>query len=154
MRRKDAGAVARMMKGLQLFHKDKSRTTARHFLQFCFGPKKLAQGWMATLDGLPVAFAITCDWMNFVRVSQQRTLHLLYIEDGFRRMGIGEALVRYVGAEGRAKGVGIFDTSASLHNKDANKFYQKLGFEKYGAYSQRYRVEGEAFVTLTKKRKR
>jgi ribosomal protein S18 acetylase RimI-like enzyme len=150
MRTKDAAAVTRMMKGLQAFHEDVSVTTAKHFLTYCLGTKALSKTWIACHGRAPVGFAVTHDWMNFVRAKPMRTMTLLYVEEKFRGLGVGQALVLALIKDAVAKGFLRLDTSAAKHNRQANDFYKKLGFQKRKAYSHHYAIEGAALLQLTK----
>ncbi|MDE2030471.1 MAG: GNAT family N-acetyltransferase [Alphaproteobacteria bacterium] len=144
--------MAKMMRALQIFHGDKSRATADHFVDYCLGAKKLNAAWIALADGMPAGFAVTRDWMNLVRAKPTRTLDLLYVEEKFRGCSIGTAIVSAIAAHALKQGFLRFDTSAATSNKGANVFYKSLGFEQTKHKSNRYAIDGAAMNRLAEQK--
>lgn len=151
MRRKDAAAVAKMMLELAAFHGDVSRTTPQHFIDHCLGAKKLGDAWIAFVDKKPAGFAVTYDWMNFVRVRKGRAIDLLYVKNGYRGQGIGAALIAAVAKDAVKKGIQRVNASAQARNKNANAFYKSLGFERSHP-SNRYGIDGKALKRLSEQK--
>ncbi len=153
MRREDAKAMARMMAGLQAYHGDKSVTKAQHFIDYCLGPKRLSNAWIAFAGKTPAGFAITSDRMNFVHAKPDRTLNLLYIEDGYRHNGIGTTLIARVAADSIKQGFLCLNISAAPNNRIANLAYRRLGFILNPRRQKKYKIEDSALRQLAKKTK-
>lgn len=65
------------------------------------------------------------------RGSSEVYLHHISVEDRFRRMGIGSALLEAVGAAGRALGIERLATEAWIANEPALAFFQAHGMVPY-----------------------
>lgn len=150
MRRKDAPAMERMMAELAAFHKDKAVATAEHFIAYCLGAHRLNRAWIAFVGKAPVGFAVTYDWMNFVRGKPARTIDLLYVEKAFRGQGVGKSLVATIAQDSLKKGLLRLNVSAAKANAKANEFYKRLGFEKGVNRSHKYALEAPALSRLAK----
>ena len=146
MRRGDEVALSRMMARLAAFHGDKSVVSPQHFVDHCLKAGSPNTAWIATAQGKPVGFAITYDWMNFVRGHRVRTVDLLFVEAAFRGQGIGHALLDALTRDATRRGIGRIDVTAQKANKNANAFYRAYGFEKRPA------PKNNRYALLLKKR--
>jgi len=129
MKRSDAESVAKMMKALAAYHGDESKAGARDFLSYGLGSAKLATIWMAASGAPPAGFAVTYDWMNFVRVYPIRHVDLLFVQESIRRMGVGSALIKRIVSDAKSSGVQRVTVGADKENEAASSFYQRMGFE-------------------------
>jgi ribosomal protein S18 acetylase RimI-like enzyme len=129
MKRADACAVAEMMAALAAYHGDEASARAQDFLARGYGSAKLATVWFATRDRDPAGFAVTYDWMNFVRLYPVRHIDLIFVHDCYRGQGIGSALITKIIADAVASGRGRIAVGAMKDNQRAIDFYRKLGFE-------------------------
>jgi len=59
----------------------------------------------------------------------------LVLDEGYRRRGVGEALVSAIEREARARGCVLVFLTTAARRKDAHAFYERIGFEETG---QRY----------------
>lgn len=133
-----------MMRALAALHEDKAVVGAKEFVSFCLGAQALAKTHIAWIKNTPVGFAVSFDWMNFVRGFPVRTLDLLYISEKHRHLGIGRKLVATLAKDALRRGILRLDTSAAKKNAAANLFYKKLGFQKTAPTSNKYKIEGKA----------
>ena len=101
---------------------------------------------------MPAGFAITRDWMNFVRAKPTRMLYLLFVEELFRGHGVGSALVAAVADDGIKKGVPRLDTTAAPTNRQANAFYKRLGFDVIKHKSRRYGLDRKSLKRLAEQK--
>lgn len=56
------------------------------------------------------------------------------VDEGFRRQGIGTALLRFCRAEARAKGFDRLELDVWAFNETARHFYEAAGFHSYRSY--------------------
>lgn len=131
------------MRTLAALHGDKAVVGAKDFVSFCLGRQALAKTHVAWMKNEPVGFAVSFDWMNFVRGFPVRTLDLLYVSEKHRRFGVGRELVATLAKDALKKGILRLDTSASKKNPAANLFYKKLNFQKTSSASNKYKLAGK-----------
>ena len=65
------------------------------------------------------------------RASSEVYLHHISVEDSFRRMGVGSALLQAIGAAGIALGIERLATEAWCENRPAIAFFQAHGLVPY-----------------------
>ncbi len=153
MRRTDAVAVAEMMKKLSAFHGDSSTAKARDFIHHCLGAHKRAYIWVAFFKSKPAGFAYAYDVYSFVINGFERNLNLLYVDEPFRRKGVGRALVSCVAKDAAGKKCALLLVKAVSGNKAANALYKNLGMAKNAAARRKnkYTVEKDALKRLAKR---
>ena len=142
MQSADADVIARMIKELAAFHDDVSTVGAADVLTYGLGVGRLATVWLALSGHDPAGFAVAYDWMNFVRGSPVRHIDLLFVDDRFRRRGIGSALIRRIVRDAKVSNCDRVSVGAADDNPTANAFYVKLGFEPRDDSARQYRVAG------------
>ena len=102
---------------------------------------------LARQDGEPVGIAFFALIHPGRRLGGVLFLKDLFVIEDARGQGVGEALVRFLAAHARAKGIGRLDLTAEPHNAGAQRFYERMGMVVRPAIY--YRLEGEALVALT-----
>ena len=55
----------------------------------------------------------------------------LFVRDGHRSAGIGEALLKFLAGHCLAKGIGRIDLTTEDWNEGAIRFYERLGAERH-----------------------
>jgi len=150
--RKDAPSLAKMMGKLARFHGDKPKAPAAQFIRHAFGRAALSQVWIAFVEKKPIGFAVTYDWMNFVRGKPTRTLDLLFVEEACRAQGVGQALIKALAADAKAKGFSRVTTSASKNNTSAQMCYLHLGFKEHKIMHKKFVAEGMALAKIAGKK--
>lgn len=93
-----------------------------------FGPKPVAECWVAELPGGEVvAFALA--FTNFSTFLAQPGLYLedLYVQPAHRGAGIGQALLKHLGRTAVERGYGRFEWCVLDWNANAIRFYEKMG---------------------------
>ena len=92
-----------------------------------FGPRPVVEAQVAEVDGLVVAFALY--FTNFSTFLSKPGLYLedLYVKPAFRRLGLGRALLRRLGAIAVERGHGRFEWSVLDWNENAIRFYEGMG---------------------------
>lgn len=100
--------------------------TLEHMREAGFGPAPVWVGWVAEVDGLIVGMAIC-----YVRYStwKGRRLYLedIVVTEAARGKRIGEALFRACAAHAVARGYDGMTWQVLDWNKDAVRFYERLG---------------------------
>jgi ribosomal protein S18 acetylase RimI-like enzyme len=148
MRAADADVVLEMMRGLAAFHGDASSPNKETLLAFALGRAKLAHVLIAFHRGAPAGFVLTYDQANFILGFRKRHIDLIYVEEAFRREGIGAALVKAVARGALAAGCRRITVNAVATNDLANRFYTKLGFQNRPACSTQFLISGDDIQSL------
>lgn len=84
--------------------------------------------FVVEVDGKVIGYANV--WTVYSIWSRGKTLTIddLYIEEAFRRSGIGESVVKYIFQFAEENGYKRVQLHAELDNEKAHKLYEKLGF--------------------------
>ncbi len=92
-----------------------------------FGPRPVAEAVVGEVGGAVVAFALFST--NFSTFLGQPGLYLedLYVQPAHRGKGLGQALLKHLGALALARGCGRFEWSVLDWNENAIGFYEKMG---------------------------
>ena len=103
------------------------QTTEEALHPHLFGPRPVAEAVVAEVDGAVVAFALF--FVNFSTFLARPGLYLedLYVQPAFRRLGLGQALLRHLGALAVERGYGRFEWSVLDWNANAIAFYERMG---------------------------
>lgn len=105
-------------------------------------------GWVAEEDGGVRGFAT----VEYEAWNGRLNLWFLYIAPGWRRRGVGRALIERVEAHGRQVGASHVWLETSSSNVPGVRAYERLGFSLCGAdrtYYERY-MPGETAIFLAK----
>ncbi len=100
-------------------------------------------------SGEPAAFVLF--FPNYSTFLGKPGLYIedLYIKPGFRGMGIGKAIFRYLANLAIDRGYGKMDWYAAEWNESAIGFYDSLGAKPLDRRKV-YRLKGEALISLSK----
>ena len=103
------------------------QTTEEALHPHLFGPHPVAEAVVAEVEGRVVAFALF--FVNFSTFLARPGLYLedLYVQPAYRRLGLGQALLRHLGALAVERGYGRFEWSVLDWNENAIRFYQRMG---------------------------
>lgn len=97
-------------------------------LSDAFGPEPhRIQVYMAEAEGRAVAYAITCETYSSFLALPTLYLEDLFVLPGDRRLGVGRAMFRHLGAEAVRRGCGRMEWVVLDWNQLAIDFYDKLG---------------------------
>lgn len=108
-----------------------------------FGDRPYAEAVIAEVEGAPAGMALY--FYNFSTFLMRPGLYLedLFVLPAYRRRGIGQALLVYLGKLALAQGCGRFEWSVLDWNTPAIEFYQRMGAEIKPEW-QLCRVTGDA----------
>lgn len=149
MRRGDADTICKMMASLAAHHGDLSKTRAADFVIYGVGAGRMATIWFALMGRNPAGFAITYDWIDFVRGHRVRNIDALFVEEHYRKRGVGSALIGKIVTDAKMLACQRVTVGAAKDNLAANSFYQNLGFTPRNQESfMRYQVTGAEFHRL------
>lgn len=101
---------------------------ARAVALFLDGPE-LGFIWLALRDGEPVGCCIICYAISTSVGGMVGKLDDVFIADGARGQGVGSAMLESLAVALKQQGVGRIDTAVHLKNKEAARFYARLGYK-------------------------
>ena len=112
-----------------------------------FGERPAAEVLVATLDGLPVGFALF--FHNFSTFLGRRGLYLedLYVRPAARGRGVGRALLVRLAAIAVERGCGRLEWAVLDWNDPAIGFYRRLGASPMSDWTV-FRLAGPALAAL------
>ncbi len=92
-----------------------------------FGARRYAEVVIADCDAQPAGFALF--FHNYSTFLARPGIYLedLFVDPGFRKRGVGKALLQYLAREVVARGCGRLEWSALKWNRLAIDFYLRLG---------------------------
>jgi aminoglycoside 6'-N-acetyltransferase I len=91
--------------------------------------------FLAVVDGESVGFAaasLRTDYVEGASSSPVGYLEGVYVDEAYRRRGIGQALVRAVESWAALEGCTEFGSDAYLENLESHAFHLSAGFEEAG----------------------
>ncbi|MEB3289735.1 MAG: GNAT family N-acetyltransferase [Leptolyngbya sp.] len=111
--------------------------------RYLFGDRPYAEAVLAELEGTTAGMALY--FYNFSTFLMKPGLYLedLFVLPAYRRQGVGQALLRYLGQLAVAQGCGRLEWSVLDWNTPAIEFYQRMGAEIKPEW-QLCRLTGEA----------
>lgn len=112
-----------------------------------FGECSTAEGLVAHDDGRIIGYALF--YPNFSSFRGERGLYLedLFVAGEYRKMGIGERLIREVARIAAARGFVRIDFSVLKNNHAAQRFYRRLGAES-NPDDIHFKISAHAFRNL------
>lgn len=111
-RKTDARAVAAMMRKLAAFHGETSPVKPSDFARYALGRHKTSLIWVAVAEGKPVGYIEVRFGMNFVRGILCAKAETFFVEEAFRRRGIGLRLILAALQKAKSKGCSRFSIGA------------------------------------------
>ena len=92
-----------------------------------FGPKPVVEAVVGEVQGSVVAFALF--FTNYSTFLAKPGLYLedLFVQPPHRNLGLGQALLKHLGALAVARGCGRFEWSVLDWNKNAIRLYENMG---------------------------
>lgn len=121
--------------------------TGAHVREHLLDPRPLSMLRVAEADGALAGFVTGNLVYDSTRAAAGCIVVDLYVRPGFRRRGIGRAMVAALGAETRRDGAVCLWWGADDGDDDATAFYISLGAEAEGAFEGRI-LTGVAYETL------
>ncbi len=126
----DADTIVRFVHALSLHDGGRvSRLTRDTLLRDGFGPDPAFSVLLAEVDGAAAGFALYFAGYDTDRAARGVYMSDLYVEDGFRRRGVGRALIRGVAAACRENGGKWMFWSVLKRNRNARRFYRTVAPE-------------------------
>lgn len=88
--------------------------------------------FVAFWDGNPAGFTQLYPTYSSVRVVKNWILNDLFVENNYRKKGIGESLIKTAMDFARDNGSKYVELSTATDNFNAQALYEKIGFRKIG----------------------
>lgn len=86
--------------------------------------------FVAFADGVPVGFTQLYPLISSVRAVKNWLLNDLFVDNGYRKRGIGEALLKAAGIFAKTHGATFLQLETTIDNYAAQKLYETTGFVK------------------------
>jgi ribosomal protein S18 acetylase RimI-like enzyme len=94
--------------------------------------------FLALVDGMPAAFAQVYRSFTSVKLGESLVLNDLYVDERYRRCGLGRVLCERVIALGRERGSVSIELSTAVSNEQAQRLYEQLGFVRNDSFVSYY----------------
>jgi GNAT superfamily N-acetyltransferase len=114
-----------------------------------FGPRPYAEAVLAEEDGEPVGFALFFHTFSTFLARPGLYLEDLFVLPEHRGRGVGRSLLSHLARLALERGCGRLEWAVLNWNKDAIRFYERLGAEPTSEWTV-YRVAGEALNALSR----
>jgi GNAT superfamily N-acetyltransferase len=145
----DAETIVNLIRELAVYEKleEHAQATADDLRRHLFGPDRVAEAILATVDDEPVGVAIF-----FLTFSTFRGRPVGYLEDLFvrpqhRGIGVGKGLLAFVAQWAVARGCARLDWSVLDWNEPAIGFYRSIGAKPLDEWTS-YRLDTEPLARL------
>ena len=146
---KDVPLIAELIRGLARYEKleHEITMTEEKLTAHLFGERRYAETLIAEDGGQPVGFALF--FHSFSTFLAQPGLYLedLFVVPARRGAGIGRALLERLAQVAVDRGCGRLDWAVLDWNKDAIRFYERLGAKPNSEWTV-YRLTGEPLHAL------
>lgn len=84
----------------------------------------------ALVDKKIIGVLIAEDSAKLCRQKPSIFIDYLYVDEAYRKSGVGQKLIEYLVASARNDGIKLIEVTSTLKNQGAHKFYEKTGFLK------------------------
>lgn len=125
----------------------KMTSTADDMLIHGFGAQPAFSVLIAEVDGAPAGLCLHFPSFSTWKGKPGGYVQDLFVNERFRKLGIGAMLLRRAAADIRARGGCYMRLSVDTRNVAAQKFYERLGLT-HSAGEQIHAAYGEAFDRL------
>lgn len=145
----DEAEIHRLVRELAAYEREPSavRLAVADLGPVLFGAPPLASALVADVGGRLVAFALW--YRTFSTWTGRAGMHLedLYVEEPWRRRGLGRALLARLAAICREEGLARLEWNVLEWNDPALSFYRALGAVRLSAW-ETWRLDGDALDRL------
>lgn len=136
----DTDRIVAMVEHLAAHHGDTSGLTAGTLRRDAFGDPPWLHLLVAEVQGRLAGFAALYGVAQLQFGTRGMELHHLFVEDGFRGLGLGLALVEASADKARALLCRSLSVGTHPDNLKAQAFYIALGFERRDSFPPRFRL--------------
>jgi len=84
----------------------------------------------AIVDGVPAGFTQLYPTYSSVRACKNWILNDLYVDNAYRKKGVGEALIKAAREFAKSEGATYVQLETATDNYTAQRLYETIGFEK------------------------
>lgn len=145
----DLGDIARLLRDFADYENlsEYCDVTEQRLHDAMFGESGFVEGLIALDDETPVAYALF--YPNFASFRGERGLYLedIYIDAEYRRLNLGEKMLREIARIARSRDMTRIDFQVLEWNRPAVKFYLKHGAE-HNEGENHFKFADDAFLQL------
>jgi ribosomal protein S18 acetylase RimI-like enzyme len=115
----------------RVFYKQQSDIeTAKSFIQERLDNNESVIFVAFDTDARPIGFTQLYPKFSSARVEKNWILNDLYVDNGYRKKGVGEALIRTAMTFARQNNARFVELSTAVDNYTAQSLYEQIGFKK------------------------
>lgn len=129
----DAGRLLSMARALAAHHGDAATVTAKTIERDVFGENPWVYVLVLEIDGEVVGYSALCPLIHFQAGVRGIDMHHLFVEEGFRAVGLGRQLIEASIRKARELSCGYMKVGTHPDNKDAQATYLACGFSRRDA---------------------
>ncbi len=145
----DISAIIELIREFAVFENltDYLEITEEKLNKAMFGENAFVKGLIAFDDETPIAYAIFFRYFSSFRGQKSVYLEDIYITEKYRRIGLGEKMLKEIARIGKEFGAVRMDFQVSDWNNNAINFYKKHGAEFHES-ERHFLFTGKAFEKL------
>ena len=148
--RQDAPVIWSLLRGLALHHdaSDQFKASVDDIVREGFGPSPAFEVLLAEQGDVPAGLRKYYEIYSCYQGRRCMFVDALYIEDSFRRSGVGKLLMNRAARIARDRQYGRIDLTVYPDNMRAKSFYESLGMARVN--EEFYRLDASRFGAATK----
>lgn len=139
----ETDTIVRMVGKLAAHHGDSAALTAEDFARDAFGERPWIYALVAEADGDLVGYAVLCGSIQLQFGVRGLDMHHLFTERQFRCLGVGTSLVKACKIKAKSLSCRYLTVGTHPDNKDAQAFYEALGFVRRDSHPPRFSLRLE-----------
>jgi GNAT superfamily N-acetyltransferase len=149
--RADVPHVYKMIVALAVYEREPDGVTGtpEMLAEALFGARPSCEAVLADVDGSVAGFALFHGTFSTWEMTPGIWLEDLFVYEQYRRLGIGEALLRWLAALTVERGYTRLEWAALDWNTPALDFYTKLGATRLGEWLM-HRLDGAALADVAR----
>ena len=136
----DMVCILRMVQSLAAHHGDEAKLTSDDLTRDAFSDDPWISILVAEANGELAGYAVLCGLIKFQFGERGMDMHHLFVERGFRGLGIGRSIVAACKIKAASLSCRYLAVGTHPDNTDAQAFYTSLGFQPRDSHPPRFSI--------------